>query len=310
MLKNIIILICLTLALPSCKELASSATDGSLDDSSYSISVLSYNVRHETSSDDCSGATPCPYLWANREENIASLISSKNPDIFGVQEASSESIQTFLEQSFSGEYNAYRPTGGSPKYIFFKNKFTLMDQGGFYYQNPYAVSDSCRSNAAGRTASWVKLQNSEAQNSELIVINTHWAHGASCSLGREEAANELINFISQINSENSTLIVFGDFNIDPSQIPGENSIVNLLTSTGLTSTTDMSPATAQTATYNSSWKNPSTSLKRLDYILFRAPPLISMTPTNYLVDQTILNGISPSDHFPISADLQLKPLSE
>lgn len=187
--------------------------------------VLTYNVRHATPED------VGRWSWTQRRPHVIALIKSRDPDVFGVQEASSKAVSDPLVAAFADTHHVYRPPNGSPKMIFFrKGRFELApgkSSGWRSAPNPYAEGTPCRSNAGGRSIGWVRVVDTAA-NRGSFVLNLHPAHG-NCPAGREAYAR----LVHQIISEESggwPIVAFGDLNSDPqkeSPVAGDDSIALL-----------------------------------------------------------------------------------
>ncbi len=276
--------------------------------------VASINVRNINSADTGE------YTWANREEGVLASIRSNDPDVFGVQEASSPIILNALSEEFT-DYNSWRPDGGSPKMIFYKPEvfepLNPPQQGNHRFTNPYPESEDCYSNANGRTAGWIKLRDKQTQ-SVYLFVNIHVAHAAACWLARNSAAEELHELFAEELDVGETLVIFGDFNTDSQRagVSDEDQMIQILETPqpgyALKRSARWSGnTTAATMTYNSSWKSPSTNYSRLDYIM-----VSSHTATTYRQatdSRTILDllgsgpDFSPSDHFLIRAEIRTAP---
>jgi endonuclease/exonuclease/phosphatase family metal-dependent hydrolase len=267
------------------------------------FTVMTYNVRHVTEED--TGI----YTWTQRSPDVIKLISLRNPDIFGVQEASSTVIQTDLINAFQANYDYYKPSNGSPKMIFYRrSRFALAAgtdvQGYFGIPNPYTSSDPCYPNAAGRTAAWIKLDD-KLSGRQYFLVNSHPAHGGACGLAREKNSEQIRAVIAQ-KSLGRSIIVFGDLNSDPQHVNAANDDSIAMLETGgspalYRSARHTGATTADTATFNSSWKSPSTNYGRLDYILVSGG---DMATSDQLVDRSEYDGISPSDHFAVMATIR------
>ena len=269
------------------------------------FSVMTYNVR-QVNSDDTG-----VYAWTHRSPDVIKLISARNPDIFGVQEASAAAIQNDLITAFQANYDYYKPSNGSPKMIFYRrSRFALAAgtdvQGYFGIANPYATSAACHPNANGRTASWIKLDD-KLSGRQYFLVNSHPAHGAACGLAREKNAEQIRAVITQ-KALGRSVIVFGDLNSDAAKAdsyPARDTSIDILETGGsptlYRSARHTGETTASTATFNSSWKSPSTSYNRLDYILASGG---DMTTSDQLIDQSEYDGISPSDHFAVMATIR------
>jgi endonuclease/exonuclease/phosphatase family metal-dependent hydrolase len=265
--------------------------------------VMTYNVR-QVNADDTG-----IYAWTQRSPGVIKLISTRNPDLFGVQEASAAAIQNDLINAFQATYGYYKPGNGSPKMIFYRrSRFQLAAgtdvQGYFSIPNPYASTHACYPNASGRTASWIKLDDT-LSGRQYFVVNSHPAHARACGLAREKNAEQIRAIISQ-KALGRSVIVFGDFNSDP-QHPdsADDDSIAMLESGGspalFRSGRHTGATTEDTATFNSAWKSSATNTSRLDYIFVSGG---DMTTSDYVVDRSTHNGISPSDHFAVMATIR------
>lgn len=274
--------------------------------------VLSYNVRQVNAAD--TGI----YQWAERSPDVMQVIADNDPDIFGVQESSSPLIQEDLVAAFDADYDRYQPPNGSPKTIFFRRtRFTRLEddpalgEGYIGLPNPYDEGDACHPNASGRTAAWVKLRDLVSGRGYLVV-NVHVAHAAACFAARNAGAMAVQALIAEKRGDLSVLVM-GDLNTDPQSATapdGDDTIAileapqegyRLARSSRHPGTTDET-----TATFNSSWKSPSSSYARLDWIFTSVQDATTYWP---IVDRREIDGISPSDHFAIAATIRTAPFA-
>ena len=272
--------------------------------------VMTYNVRHVTNDDTGQ------YAWSARSSAVMETIAVNDPDIFGVQESSSQIIQDDLVAAFDADYDRYQPPNGSPKTIFFKrSRFRRIEtdevEGFFGIPNPYQEGAACHSNASGRTAAWVKLEDLQSARGYLVV-NVHVAHGAACGAARNAAAERLHTLFAE-QSEGLSIVLIGDLNSDPQRASGhvpEDRVIELLEapqrSYRLLRSARHGTTNASTATFNSAWKQPSTSHLRLDYIFTSIADATTYHPA---VDRREVGGISPSDHFPVLATIRHAPFA-
>lgn len=273
---------------------------------------MTYNVR-QVNADD-TGA----YAWAKRSPKVIELIADQAPDLFGVQESSAAVIQDDLAAAFDADYDRFQPKNGSPKTIFFRrDRFArLVDppadgEGIISIENPYAENDACFPNASGRTAAWLKLRDLKSGRG-YIIVNAHVAHGGDCWLARNAAAASLHGLLAA-QAGDLGIVLFGDLNSDPQRAGADKNddIVPLLEAPQATYTLARSArhtGTTDDATYtfNSSWKAPSTSYTRLDYIFTR---IADATTHHQSVDRRLIGGISPSDHFAVLATIRQAPFT-
>jgi endonuclease/exonuclease/phosphatase family metal-dependent hydrolase len=273
--------------------------------------VLTYNVRQVNAAD--TGI----YAWTERSPDVMLVIAEADPDIFGVQESSSPVIQDDLVAAFDAAYDRFQPTNGSPKTIFFRRgRFERLledpaeGEGVLGIGNPYAEDHPCHPNASGRTAAWVKLRDLVSRRGYL-VINAHVAHGAACFAARNESAIAIQGLVAA-RGEGLTVVLMGDFNTDPQSTtagPEGDETIALLEAEQAgwrlaRSARHPGTTNAESATFNSAWKAPSTSYARLDYIFTSVADATTYWP---VVDRREIDGISPSDHYAVAATIRTAP---
>lgn len=292
---------------------ASSTAAAASDPLHEPFRVMTYNVR-QVNADDTG-----IYAWTERSPDVIEVIDAGDPDIFGVQESSSVVIQEDLVDAFDADYDRFQPANGSPKTIFFRRaRFERLvsppedGEGILAIGNPYPEDHACHPNASGRTAAWVKLRDLVSGRAYL-VINAHVAHGATCHLARNASAAALHDLIAAQAGE-LTVVLMGDLNSDPQRATGgseEDDIVPLLEAEQpayklARSARHSGNTNADTATFNSAWKQPSDSYTRLDYIFTSITDATTYWPS---VDRREIDGISPSDHFAVLATIRTAPFT-
>lgn len=268
--------------------------------------VMTYNVRGPLDT----GA----WSWPNRKVAVIGRILANNPDILGVQEAMRPSggpdLPADLIAGLTGTgkpYDVFDPGAGSPKLVFFrKGRFEIaaeVGKGNEPLVNPYASSEDCYENASSRKIAWLGLRDLTSTR-VYFVVNTHFAHAAKCSLGRQKQAEQVVAFIEQ-KSNGLPVLLMGDLNTDPQSVAteGESTIGILEEGAHLFRTARHDGTTdADTATFNTAWKGGSpTSFARLDYIFHSGQEITSSSPG---IDRTETNGITPSDHFAVLATIR------
>lgn len=232
--------------------------------------VLSFNIRHHSDSD--------PQSIDQRKGNIRQIIVDNNPDVFGLQEFSDNSFETwFRAQMADLDYGEYYDTGitGSPKTIFFKNsRFTLQRSG------------TARLGTAGttNTATWVVLKDKITSNS-YFISNSHWQYDSQPK--RVENSNALVEMVKQQNTDKLPVIVFGDFNAKPgtTEISNLKSVLDVVDALG-DSSGDL--------TFHG-WD--ATGNSKIDWMMSDR----NMAFTSSSVITTSYNGYWPSDHWPVMA---------
>lgn len=233
------------------------------------IRVLSFNVRHNDASD--------PQSITERQGNIRQIIVDNNPDIFGMQEFSDNSFETwFIPQMASLGYGVYYDESagmGTPKVIFYKtNRFTMQSSGTVVL-------------GPTNTGTWAKLLDNTTSLS-YFVSNSHWQFDSQPV--RMQNSQALVAAVNQYNTENLPEIVFGDFNAQP----GADEINNLKSGLDLV---DALGDTDGDLTFHG-WT--ATGTGKIDWIMSDR----SMSFTSWKVITTSYNGFWPSDHWPVMAN--------
>lgn len=236
---------------------------------SNSIKVMSFNIRHDDSSD--------PQSLDERKENILQVILDEDPEVVGLQELYNDWMETWMtEQMAVYGYSVFITSTyayNSPKAIFYKSsRFTLQESAGF----------SISYNDENRSGHWVKLVDNNT-GLGYFVCNSHWS--TTSSAVRVGMATLLKEEIEE-NYDGLPLIVFGDFNTQPGT--SEISVIKG-TANGLVC------AHSETGNTFHGWD--ATGDKKIDWMFCSR----DMSFINYGVVNTSYNGYWPSDHWPITA---------
>lgn len=254
----------------------------SCSNTSEKINIMTYNIRLDTETDGIN-------MWDNRKEGIVSLIKEENVDILGIQEGLPSQIEYLSKQldgySMIGEG---RDGGNSGEYsaIYFKSKkMNLIETETFWLSETPEIPSIGWDAAFNRitTLGLFKMVNSSM---EVLVYNSHFDHLGK--IAREKSAIVILNHIKENNHQNRPLIVMGDFNANPNDIPIE------LLSEELNDSFKILPIENPIGTYNG-FDLDSNLLDRIDYIFTK-----NIKITNYKhLDRKLSSGLWPSDHLPI-----------
>lgn len=246
------------------------------------INIMTYNIRLNTDADSIN-------KWDNRKEGIVSLIKEEDVDILGIQEGLPSQIEYLSKQlddySMIGEG---RDGGNSGEYsaIYYKSKkMSLIETETFWLSETPEIPSIGWDAAINRisTLGLFKMVNSSM---DVLVYNSHFDHLGK--IAREKSAVLILNHIKENNYQNMPLIVMGDFNANPDDLPIE------LLSEELNDSFKILPIENPVGTYNGFDLN-SNLLDRIDYIFTK-----NIKITNYKhLDRKLSSGLWPSDHLPI-----------
>lgn len=257
--------------------------------SAQEIKVMTYNIRYDNSHDGINSWTD-----GNRKEKVLKMIQEQQPDVFGLQEVLHHQLE-FIESHFTDYHRVGvgRDDGdraGEYAAIFFrKDLYKLLDTGHFWLsQTPMIPSKGWDATCCNRICTWVKLQ---YKNKIFFVFNTHFDHEGK--VAQQESAKLILHKISEIAGKNK-VILMGDFNMTPDN-PAIAKISQKLYNTQ-TSEKNMTP---MLGTYNDF--NLSTPVvQNIDYVFLQKVKLI-----DFKILETRLEGLYPSDHFPVVVKVRL-----
>ena len=242
---------------------------------------MTYNIRLDTEADGIN-------MWDNRKEGIVSLIKEESVDILGIQEGLPSQIEYLSKQlegySMIGEG---RDGGNNGEYsaIYYNNKMNLIETETFWLSETPKIP-SIGWDAAIKRITTVGLFKMIDSNMELLVYNTHFDHIGK--IAREKSVGVILNHIKENDYQNKALVVMGDFNANPDDLPIE------LLSEELDDSFKILPVENPIGTFNG-FDLDSKLLNRIDYIFTK-----NIKITNYKhLDKKLSSGFWPSDHLPI-----------
>jgi len=255
------------------------------------IQVMSFNIRYGTADDGGNS-------WRFRREFLLELIRRESPHILGLQEAlrfQLDEIRSSLPQfaeagsgrddgHFGGEYAAL---------LFDTTRFTLETQGTFWFSDTPSLPGSISwGNKIARICTWARLY--DRIDARMVdVYNLHLDHESQQS--RYRSVQSLIDTIRRRPSVGPVLVV-GDFNA------GElNPALQLLRDYGFSDTyRAVHPHDSLVGTFNA-FKG-ATQGDKIDYIL--TDTKAHVISAGILRDEN--GGKYPSDHFPVTARIQIR----
>lgn len=251
--------------------------------------IMSFNVR---CIDDEEGSIN------NRSQIAVAVIDQYAPDSFGVQEATPKWIK-ILDKKFSEKY-ARVGEGRSPIEMFTeysavyyrKDKYNLIDSGTMWLsetpEKKYTKSFDSKHN---RIATWAVLENKET-GEKFTHINTHLDHVLEST--RVEQSKVLLNKIAEL--ENSTKVICtGDFNTF------ETAEAYSVMSASMDDTKLLAENSDTGITFHKYGTIEEHEDGAIDFIFTTK----GMTVDTYKIIRNTVEGMYPSDHYPIVADIVL-----
>lgn len=250
--------------------------------------VMSCNVRCTTPQDLGKKS------WFYRADLILKNIETEKPGIIGFQEVTKLQY-SYLCDSLKGFDSAITYRDRSPLSegcpVFYRTDlYTLVDRGSFWLsETPDKMSKDWGS-AYCRICSYVILTD-KATGKDFAVFNTHLDHISDTA--RINGIAVILDKIEQLG--NIPSVIMGDFNAKENSETYKNATKKLL---------DVKYQTLNTAagvTYQN-WGSAERS-KCIDYIMISKT---GFAVNSYKVITNTYGGVYPSDHFPITASLEIK----
>ncbi len=243
---------------------------------------MSYNIRLDVEIDGVN-------KWDNRKEGLISLIKEQNPDVLGIQEGLPNQIKYLSKQL--EDYNMIgegRDGGDNGEYsaIYYKSEKLRLEKAETFWlsETPYIPSIGWDA-ALNRIATFgvFRIKNS---NENLIVYNSHFDHIGTQA--RENSVSVILNHIKDNDFINNAIIVMGDFNAEPNDVP-----IKLLAE-NLEDSFNSFPIEKPFGTF-SGFDLESKLLNRIDYIFTKNIEVIEYRH----IQKRLPNKLWPSDHLPI-----------
>ncbi len=176
--------------------------------------MMTYNIRYDNPDDG-------PDNWKHRKKDMVRFINRISPLVLGIQEGMGHQVAYLNEHlkdyDFIGVGRDDGKTEGEYCAIFYQsNQLKLIKSGTFWLsETPSAVSTGWDA-ALPRICTYGLFEEVDSKE-RFWVFNTHFDHKGV--LARENSAALLVNQIPSINRENLPLVLMGDFNATPLEMP-------------------------------------------------------------------------------------------
>jgi endonuclease/exonuclease/phosphatase family metal-dependent hydrolase len=264
------------------------------------LRVMSFNIRYGTASDGENN-------WLKRRDFLIDTIRAFDPDLLGTQETldfQRDYIAEHLEgyDHFSAGRNDGKEAGEMAAVFYRAARFEKLDGGHFWLsETPDVPGSKSWDSALTRIVTWVKLrdrQNSRAR--PLVFFNTHFDHmGQEARLRSAELLRRRIDDLAP----ETPVVVTGDFNCGENAAP--HAMLFGLSGKERSRVIDTYRAAhpdpqAGEGTF-SAFKAGPVDGARIDWIgCSRGFRVLTAD-----IDRTEREGRTPSDHFPVTAILEL-----
>lgn len=257
------------------------------------LRLMTYNIRLDLASDGANA-------WPHRKDWVAEQINWLRPDIFGLQE-----VLPHQKADLAASLPGYQIIGGgrddgagkgeASPLGFDPRKFRLLDSGLFWLSATPTVPSKGWDAAYNRVVTWARLRVAGSKQ-VVLVINTHWDHIGL--VARRESAAQISRWIEANARRCERVLLFGDFNslMSSEQMQALVSSGRLHDARALSKT----PAFGPDNTFNG-FKDPPAEKQIIDHFLLGE----GVEVQRYLVLSQTIEGLWPSDHFPVLIDVTL-----
>lgn len=257
------------------------------------LRVMSFNIRFGTANDGDN-------RWETRDQLVLQTIRDFKPDLLGTQETLKFQAE-FLKENLKdygvvGRSREQDPEKGEQCTIFFRQaRFALLEQGQFWLsETPDEVASKSWDSSLPRIATWVKLKD-KLSGRTFYFLNTHFDHIGKTA--RLEGARLIARQVAEFKAPT---VITGDFNCGGDSPPYQALVKTDevdLQDTYRVVHPDKKP---DEGTFNGFRGFDQGA--RIDWVLATREWKVS----GATIDKTNDQGKYPSDHFPVTATLQLR----
>ena len=265
--------------------------DGIPEKSDAATRVMSFNLRCKNDGEQ---------TITNRSKVAVEVIRQYAPDSFGVQECTPR-WKRILAANLDGKYASvgaardyYGPFTEYSSIYYLKDKYNLIDSGTFWLsETPEKKWTKSFDSACFRVASWALLEDKET-GMRYTHINTHLDHVLETT--RESQMKVLIDCVNKV-ANGSPIVMTGDFNAYEDQ-----SLVYEVACESFNDTKKVAANSDEGRTFTSYGSKEEDGTGAIDFIFADK----SLEIDTYKIIRNTVQGIYPSDHYPIVADIVIK----
>ena len=257
------------------------------------INVMTFNIRY-------AHTTP-PNLWPDRRELVSRVVVDTDTDIVGMQEVLWQQLKD-IDTDLPDDYKWIglgREGGSRGEFmaVFYKSsRFDPIEYDHFWLSDtPMVVGSEVEGACCPRMITWIRFRDLPSGR-EFYFVNTHLDN--SSQPARDLGARLLIEGVAKFDPT-LPVIVTGDFNSAAASSP----VYQMLVTNGpfrdtWTETHEGEPPIGT----SSRFQGPQPGGRRIDWIL--TVGAVQPLATEIRTDNE--NGQYPSDHFPVTARVELR----
>lgn len=258
----------------------------------FKFTIITSNIRFDNPADG-------KHDWNCRKGLLCKILNSYLPDIIGTQEGWEPQLRE-LEGLLNGlrivdENRQWIDDRMYPSIFYRPSKFRLIHSGDIWLsESPYIPASKSFGSAFPRVCTWAILEDRKTSK-QVFVVNAHLDHLETST--RQEQISVLINEINRVRS-NLPIILTGDFNESPF---GE--VRSIINRRGVNLTDPWFDMKLPECESHHGFKGFREDGSRIDWILHSKNTLQC---EKILMHKESLDGLYPSDHFPVVATISAK----
>ncbi len=259
----------------------------------YSLHTMSYNIKSGGSGKQ----SP-----ENRIEAIKKIINDNAPQVLGIQEATPFWMEQ-LPEIFGDKYEMVGvgrsddESSEANPILYLKDKYNLLDSGTFWLSDTPEIPSNTWGAAFNRICTYVVLEDKET-GFKFAQFNTHFDHRGEKA--RQNSVDVITEKIDAVAAD-LPVVLLGDFNVDEG-----STVYNKVISSGMKDAKKIAAQVDGGKTgrsyhgYNA--LNYTFSGSPIDFV-FVNDKIKSVE--SYKIDNSKVDGIYPSDHYPLICDITL-----
>jgi len=259
----------------------------------FAVQAMTYNIRFNNPGDG-------PNAWPNRKDVLIRQIQFYGPDVIGMQEVLKGQLDTLDARLPNYDYVGVgrddgKEAGEYSPLLYRADRFELEASGTFWLSpTPEKITKGWDA-ALPRICTYARLRE-KAGGETIWVFNTHFDHVGVQA--RRESVRVIHEQIQRINTDNLPVIITGDFNVQPTDAP----IVYIHEHYGDAWEDSQIPAYGPVGTF-SGFQADHPLDRRIDYVFYSEKDWVVKRAAHLA---TLRDGLWPSDHLPVFAELHLK----
>ena len=257
------------------------------------LTAMSFNIRYGTANDG-------ENRWPLRREFLIDVMREQNADVVGLQEALDFQIDEIVAAlPFYGVIGVGRDDGARKgeysAILFRRDRFQVSDAGTFWFSDtPEVVASKSWGNNITRICTWARLVDRDGR--AFWHYNVHLDHQSQPS--RERSAQLLRQRIDARRFPQEPVVITGDFNAGE-----KNPAVASMTAGGAyVDSFRVKHSDEKSVGTFSAFDIAKTGVEKIDYVFVPAGTEVMRAE----IVRTARGGRTPSDHFPVVAQIRFR----